>query len=416
MENNETPQSLWKNRVFTKMFASYSISSFGDWFDMTALLILFSYIWHADPFLIALVPISYAIPSILLGQLAGVYADRMKKLPLMILSDLVRAGLTVLLVFVSEPYWALLILLLRSTASIVHAPAQQALLTSIVDKQHLLRASTMFGMMLQISKVAGPLIGSVLISLLSVKICLVINVVSFFISAVLLMSVGRVSEDSLPLQAEASANSGLLKSWAEGWKTMFSIRLLYMSFLFFLVGFFSLQMVDSQFGVLLRDIVPDQEVVLGYVISFVGFGTFTVGGILTSKKDLKAYAWTLAGGCVLTGAAFAGFGFLQQGSSVVLIYALAYLGGIGVGSTLIGFNFLRQKETPQEMMGRITGITNSMTSVMVIMGPMVGSLLIHSMGVASAFQVAGCVMAGVGVLGLLLKRWIWDNGSLGGVR
>ncbi|KEO82734.1 MFS transporter [Tumebacillus flagellatus] len=410
MEKAEAPQSLWKNSIFTKMFLSYSISSFGDWFDMTALMILFSYTWHANSFLVALVPISYALPSILLGQLAGVYADRWRKLPVMIATDVIRALLTLALLWAGDPYLALPIMLLRATASIFNTPAQQALLRKTVAEEHLLKASTLIGMVMQIAKVAGPLLGATLIALFSVQICLVINVVSFFISALILVSAGRVPEPGMETAQEtAAAKSSVFTAWKDGWSTLFSIRVLYMSFVFYLVGFFTLQMVDSQFGVLLRTLVPDSSSLLGYVIATVGFGMFCVGGVLSSRKNMKSFGWTLTVGCLLTGVSFGGFGKLPIGSAAWVVLLCAFLGGIGVGLTIIGFSFLRQRETPPETMGRITGITNSLTSGVVILGPMVGGLLIGSIGVSSAFWITGCIMFAVGALGVLFQRRIWGG-------
>lgn len=85
--------------------------------------------------LIALIPIMYAIPSILLGQFAGVFADRRNKRKILIYSDWFRAALTLLLVFTPTPWLALPILFLRNTAGVLSLPAQQGLMRSIVDEK-----------------------------------------------------------------------------------------------------------------------------------------------------------------------------------------------------------------------------------------------------------------------------------------
>lgn len=423
-QTGNASQSLWKNKQFSKMFLSYSISSFGDWFDMIALMILFSYTWHAEPFVISLVPIMYAIPSILLGQLAGVLADRWNKVPLMIITDFIRSGLTVVLFFAAGPWMALPIMFLRSTAAIFNVPAQQALLRNVVAEEQLLKATTMVGMVFQISKVAGPLLGSVLISFVSIKICLIFNAVSFLVSGLILLTVGKISETEQEATEKAEDKTGLFHAWMQGWRMMFSIRVLWTSFVFFLIGFLSLQIVDAQLGVLLREVVPDRSALYGYVVASIAMGTFCVGGILTSLKDLKAYGWQLGGGCLLLGVCLAGMGLYQPGGAIAWLLAWAFVGGIGVGMSFIGFNFLRQKETPQEMMGRITGITNSLTSLMVVVGPIFGSFLIESLGVGSAFRVAGYLLILIGLIGVVMQRAIWrpakawstDENALGGRR
>lgn len=48
---------IWKNRVFTKMFAAYGLSTLGAWFDFIAVAILLGFVWQADPMTMALLPI-----------------------------------------------------------------------------------------------------------------------------------------------------------------------------------------------------------------------------------------------------------------------------------------------------------------------------------------------------------------------
>ncbi|WP_255433465.1 hypothetical protein [Brevibacillus sp. LEMMJ03] len=62
---------LWNNRVFIRMFAAYSLSTLGDWFDFIAVTMLLGYVCQADPMLMALLPLVYAGPGLVLGQVAG---------------------------------------------------------------------------------------------------------------------------------------------------------------------------------------------------------------------------------------------------------------------------------------------------------------------------------------------------------
>jgi MFS transporter, DHA3 family, macrolide efflux protein len=54
--------TIWKNKIFVRLFGSYSISMLGHWFDMVAIMVLFGYVWQADPLLLAFIPIAYALP------------------------------------------------------------------------------------------------------------------------------------------------------------------------------------------------------------------------------------------------------------------------------------------------------------------------------------------------------------------
>ena len=96
--------SVWRNRIFTKMYSAYAISSFGDWFDAFAIEILVAFRWRADPLMIALIPVMIALPGILFGSFAGVIADRWKKVNLMMLADAAETLLTIALLFAPGMY------------------------------------------------------------------------------------------------------------------------------------------------------------------------------------------------------------------------------------------------------------------------------------------------------------------------
>ena len=62
--------AIRRNGNFIKFISANALANLGNWFDYVGVLILFRYSWNADPILIALIPIMYAIPSIVLGQFA----------------------------------------------------------------------------------------------------------------------------------------------------------------------------------------------------------------------------------------------------------------------------------------------------------------------------------------------------------
>ncbi|WP_047154778.1 MFS transporter [Aneurinibacillus tyrosinisolvens] len=155
--------SLWKNRNFT---VASSLSNVGDWLDFVAVVTLFSYIWKAEPMLVSLLPLMYAVPGIMLSQAAGILADRMNKLNIMIYTDVTRCFFTAGLLMAPSPYWMLLILLFRSIAGVFHLPAQQALLRCIVKDEHVLKATTLNGTVFQLAKVFRPITGAALVTMI----------------------------------------------------------------------------------------------------------------------------------------------------------------------------------------------------------------------------------------------------------
>ncbi|WP_036642329.1 MFS transporter, partial [Paenibacillus durus] len=87
-------RGLFGNKIYMRVYAAYAAAEFGDWFDMLAIQVLVGYRWQAGPLMLALIPVSLALPGIVLGSAAGVAADRLNKLKLMRLCNLLTAVLT----------------------------------------------------------------------------------------------------------------------------------------------------------------------------------------------------------------------------------------------------------------------------------------------------------------------------------
>ncbi|WJH27275.1 MFS transporter [Paenibacillus sp. CC-CFT742] len=186
--------SLWTNFRFMRMFIAYALATFGDWFDALAIQILVVYRWGADPLIIALIPVCMAVPGILLGSVAGTLADRLHKVKIMLLCDVITVVLTVAILFAPSAAWLLPLLALRAMMGVFHIPAQQALTRQVVAEEHLFQASSLNGFVGQCSKVAGPLLGAVILAIFSPQICIVINACTRLISGLVLWPLRRLTE------------------------------------------------------------------------------------------------------------------------------------------------------------------------------------------------------------------------------
>lgn len=160
----KAPKSLWANLRFVRLFIAYALATFGDWFDTLAVQVMVAYRWGADPLIIALIPVFMAVPGILLGSVAGALADRLHKVKIMLICDGITVALTVGILLAPSPAWLLPLLALRAMMSVFHVPAQQALTRQIVTEDQLFQASSLNGFVNQCAKIAGPLLGAVVLA------------------------------------------------------------------------------------------------------------------------------------------------------------------------------------------------------------------------------------------------------------
>jgi len=401
---------LRKNRSFAHMFAAYGLSAFGDYMDFMAVAILFGFAWGADAMTIALLPLAYAVPGILLGQFAGIVADRRNKRNVMIAADWIRAVLTVLMVFAPNVWAMLAWISLRSAARVFHYPAQQAMTRRVVEPGELLQATSLNGAVFQLSKVLGPLIGASAAAAFSPLGCIAANAACFAVSAALLLRIpaeqGNVAEHA---DARPEKKSGLFGAWREGWLTVAASRILLTSIAFGLVGLFGIQLIDAQIAVLLRDIAPRRPELLGWIVSAIGAGGLTAVAWLRRYKQLTAYGWLLGGGVALIGAMFAAAGTFRHDTPAWFMLAASFAGGIGTGFTSTGMSYILQKETPPEAIGRASGILDSLSGVVFVIAPIAGGALVEWKGASFAFLAAGTAVGGIGLLGIAARRRLWGS-------
>jgi MFS transporter, DHA3 family, macrolide efflux protein len=400
--------SIWKDQNFIKFFSANALSNLGNWFDFIAVLILFRYTWNPDPMLIAMIPVMYAIPSTLFGQLAGVFVDRKDKLRILIYSDWIRGCLTLLLVFVSSPIVALFVLLLRNTVGVVGTPAQQGLVRNIVDEENLMKAVTINGSLLQLVKVVGPLLGGSVSGVFSPDISIGINSVAFILSGIILSRIAlRNNENNEGTTPDVHAH--FFRSWREGWEIVFKNRILLASILYGMVITLTIQMIDAQLVTLFSEVFPNKTEMTGWTISAIGVGSLLVILVLTKLDTIESYGWFFGTGSLLIGVMTGGLGFLDHQSTSMVAISFAFIGGIGTGITFTAVNYMIQKEPPTEAIGRVSGIVDSTLSILFIAGPLLGGVLIHHFGVLHVFRWIGVVLILIGTVGIIMRKVIWKK-------
>ena len=77
--------------------------------------------------------------------------------------------------------------------------------------------------------------------------------------------------------------------------------------------------------------------------------------------------------------------------------------------TFTAVNYIIQTEPPKEAIGRVTGIIDSLMSILFIAGPLLGGLLITQLGVLTAFKTIGLALSIIGIAGIFLQNLIWKQ-------
>src|ERR1700704_2117584 len=133
--NSPTPytlKSMFQFRPFRTLWMAQFVSIFGDFLALFGVISLITFRWHGTAVQVTTMTIAFILPMAVIGPVAGVFVDHWNVKRLMIASDLIRAGLILLLVFAHDVTQISVILFTLSTVSSFFAPAQSVTVRTIV--------------------------------------------------------------------------------------------------------------------------------------------------------------------------------------------------------------------------------------------------------------------------------------------
>jgi len=167
------------------------ISQLGNWFNYIAIFVLLTRLTgsgHAVGWFL----ISKFLPSSLLGPAAGVVADRLPRKLIMIVSDLLRAGLVLAFLLVRRPDQVWLVYLLAFTQESIWTffdPARRASVPNLCRPEELNVANALSGASWSVMLAFGAALGGVVTALVGWRTAIVVDAVTFLISAGLVATI-----------------------------------------------------------------------------------------------------------------------------------------------------------------------------------------------------------------------------------
>ncbi len=128
---------LLRNGRFRKLWLSQFVSGIGDWLVVGLLIPLVTTLTGGSAFAVAGIMIVKILPALLLSSVVGVLVDRFDRRRVMITCDVVRAVLTLGLLFTSSLTVIYMIVFTMEVASLFFTPAKNALIPHLVEEEEI---------------------------------------------------------------------------------------------------------------------------------------------------------------------------------------------------------------------------------------------------------------------------------------
>ena len=176
------------NRNFRRLWMAQIVSEIGDWFyTLSIYTLLLQLTGHAGSVALALV--LQVLPQTLVGPMAGVVNDRLRRKHVMIAADLIRCivVLAMLLVRSRATVWLVYPLLLaESIMAAFFEPARSSVIPNIAARGEVLIANTLSSATWSVNLLIGASVGGVVAAFFGRDVVFILNALSFLASAVLI--------------------------------------------------------------------------------------------------------------------------------------------------------------------------------------------------------------------------------------
>ena len=229
--NAPTPQptTLTRNPDFLKFWVGQTISVFGSQITNLALPLTAVLVLNASSSQMGVLNALGIAPFILVGLFAGVWADRMRRRPILLASDLGRflllgsIPLAALGGFLTIPYLYIIIFLV-GIMTVFFDVSYQAFLPSLVGREQLVEGNSKLEVSNSAAAILGPGLAGVLVQALTAPIAIIFDALSFLVSAISLRVIR--SQETAP-ELKQAAEKNVLREIREGLHVVFGNRLLW---------------------------------------------------------------------------------------------------------------------------------------------------------------------------------------------
>ncbi|HEX7304067.1 MFS transporter [Lentzea sp.] len=360
------------------------VSVVGDALSLVTLMVHVQSILGKAVAVAALLLVGDFAPA-LLSPLTGVVSDRFDRRTVMIVCEVAQGVLLAVIAVTLPPLPVLLVLVgLRAVLGQVFVPASRAAVPSLVDGKDLAQANTALGLGSNSADVIGPFLAAVLLTFLDTRGVLLVDAVSFLLSAVLLLRLPRLVVPSEPgTGVLADARAGLGEIWHNR-----ALRIVFLGF----CGVVACTAIDDV-AVLQLTMVSfgRSESAAGVVLGAVGIGLL-LGYALLSRGSAR---WSMVA-LLVTGFVISSAGNMLTGLAwgVASAFALQAVRGLGIAAMDVAHSTLVQRLVPADRTGRVFGNFYGGIGVAAAVSYIGGSLLLDAVGPSLTFLLSG----GAGVL------------------
>jgi MFS family permease len=378
---------LWRHRDFLSLWGAETISQFGSQVTFLALPLVAILVLEESAFNVAALTSLQFLPFLLFTLPAGVWVDRLRRKPILVLAD---AGRALALLSVPLAHWLgsltiwhlFAVAFVHGICTVFFDVAYQSYIPALVGRSDVVEANSKLEISRAAANIGGPGMAGGLVAALTAPVAVFLDAVSFALSALLLFGIRKQEEP--PARAERRS---LRHELVEGLRYVFGH-----SYQRTMVAMTALSNFFGQvvFSILLVYAVRELDLSAGTIGIVLAIGNIgTLAAALTAKRigDRLGVGRTILLASCLFGPGTLLIAAAPQDNAIPFI--LASMMVIGFGGILYNVTAISliQAITPDRILGRANASRRFVVWGVVPLGGFTGGALASTIGLRETMVV-----------------------------
>jgi DHA3 family macrolide efflux protein-like MFS transporter len=388
----------WKKKVAV-FLVGQTITTFGS------LLVQYALLWHLtlttkSGVVLALAAVFGFLPQAIVSIFAGVWADRVNRKLMIIVSDSTIALATLVLAFfmlsgVDDLWLVFLVMAVRSVGAGIQMPAISALIPQIVPTDKLMRVNGINSSVQSSLLIIGPVAAAGIYSTFSLAAILFVDVVTAVIGLSLLATI------AVPTLSRAASDDkpSYFTDLREGLEYIFSHDLVRWVMVIYSIVFLLVVAPSNLSPLMLARTFGDDVWLLTILELSFGIGMVAGGALMAIFGSKADRLGMMVGTSILFGVLAVVMGFT---TNLILFYSLFFLIGLAVPAFSTSSMTLLQETVEPERQGRVFGFVGIVMAVAMPVGMAVLGPLADIVSVEILLIATGAITVLIAVVAVLL--------------
>ncbi|MBK5287416.1 MAG: MFS transporter [Acidimicrobiia bacterium] len=370
-------RTLLRDRRLALLVAGQAANAIGSWCALVAVWGYASFHFHASASDLALLGVSWALPMVLLGPVAGIPVDRFGPKRVLVVADSIAAGVTLLFILAGSFEVLLLLGAIEGCTKAFAEPAFQSLPPRLVDDEHLAAANGLLGMAFQSAIALGPLLAAGSIGAFGFSGAFVVNSLTYLIGVGVLLpfhlGAAAPSAKTEPSRLRDEMREGFAvvaarPSLRRGLALATSVYLIWGAFI----------VIEP---IYVRSVLHGTPTMFAYLQATFGIALVGSGLFVTGLGDRAAKWWVVSAAAMGSGLGAAIYVGSRQ---LVIAYVGISIWGIATAFLLAPLRTLVQRASPIETHGRVFALDGMLHNSADLVALTVVALAAGAWGVQSA--------------------------------